>query len=141
MVYYKVKDNFADRKFGKIVLVQNELFTKKEIESNNLPMIAFYKVSVPNERVYCLFGARFDSEEEEFISETYKKYNLRLGDHFANKESVEKGNVTMFDIATIEKPEGEYIWFNMNGIAYSCSARNFFSKFEKVKLTVTVIRH
>lgn len=141
MVYYKVKDNFADRKFGKIVLVQNELFTKKEIESNNLPMIAFYKVSVPKERVYCLFGARFDSEEEEFISETYKKYNIRLGDHFANKDSVEKGNVTMFDIATIEKPEGEYIWFNMNGIAYSCSAMNFFSKFEKVKLTVTVIRH
>ena len=32
MVYYKVKDNFADRKFGEILLVKNELFTKKEIE-------------------------------------------------------------------------------------------------------------
>ena len=62
MVYYKVKDNFADRKFGEIVLVKNELFTKKEIENNNLPMIAFYKVNVPKERTYCLFGARFDAK-------------------------------------------------------------------------------
>ena len=141
MVYYKVKDNFADRMFGEITLVQNELYTKKEIESNNLPMIAFYKVNVPKERTYCLFGARFDSEEDEFTSETYKKYNLKVGDHFANKDSIGKGNVTIFDIATIEKPEGEYIWFNMNGIAYSCSPKNFFRKFEKVKLTVEVIRH
>ena len=141
MVYYKVKDNFADRKFGEIVLVKNELFTKKEIESNNLPMIAFYKVNVPKERTYCLFGARFDSKDEEFVSETYKKYNLKVGDHFANIDSVEKGNVTMFDIATIEKPEGEYIWFNMNGISYSCRPRNFFRQFEKVKLNVEVIRH
>ena len=140
MVYYKVKDNFADRKFGEIVLVKNELFTKKEIENNNLPMIAFCKVNVPKNRVYCLFGARFDSEEEEFISETYKKYNLKVGDHFALKELVEKDNVTMFDIATIGSPEGDYIWFNMNGIIYSCSAKNFFDKFEKVKLTVEVIR-
>ena len=141
MVYYKVKDNFADRKFGEIVLVKNELFTKKEIENNNLPMIAFYKVNVPKERTYCLFGARFDSEEKEFVSETYKKYNLKVGDHFANKDSIGKGNVTIFDIATIEKPEGEYIWFNMNGISYSCSPKNFFRQFEKVKLTVEVIRH
>ena len=141
MVYYKVKDNFAYRKFGEIVLVKNELFTKKEIENNNLPMIAFCKVNVPKNRVYCLFGARFDSEEEEFISETYKKYNLKVGDHFALKELVEKDNVTMFDIATIGAPEGDYIWFNMNGIIYSCSAKNFFDKFEKVKLTVEVIRH
>lgn len=141
MVYYKVKDNFADRKFGEITLVQNELFTKKEIESNNLPMFAFYKVNVPKERTYCLFGARFDSKDEEFVCETYKKYNLKVGDHFANIKSVEKGNVTMFDIATIEKPEGEYIWFNMNGISYSCSTKNFFRQFEKVKLTVEVIRH
>ena len=76
MVYYKVKDNFADRKFGEILLVKNELFTKKEIENNNLPMIAFCKVNVPKNRVYCLFGARFDSMEDEFTSETYKKYNL-----------------------------------------------------------------
>ena len=88
-----------------------------------------------------MFGARFDSEDEEFVSETYKKYNLKVGDHFANIESVEKGNVTMFDIATIEKPEGEYIWFNMNGISYSCSPKNFFRQFEKVKLNVEVIRH
>ena len=141
MVYYKVKDNFADRKFGEIVLVKNELFTKKEIENNNLPMIAFCKVNVPKNRVYCLFGARFDSMEDEFTSETYKKYNLKVGDNFADKVSVEKDNVTMFDIATITYPEGDYIWFNMNGIIYSCSAKNFFDKFEKVKLTVEVIRH
>ena len=140
MVYYKVKDNFADRKFGEIVLVKNELFTKKEIENNNLPMIAFCKVNVPKNRVYCLFGARFDSEEDEFTSEIYKKYNLKVGDHFADKDSVEKDNVTMFDIATITYPEGDYIWFNMNGIIYSCSAKNFFDKFLKVKLTVEVIR-
>ena len=140
MVYYKVKDNFADRKFGEIVLVKNELFTKKEIENNNLPMIAFCKVNVPKNRVYCLFGAKFDSEEDEFTSEIYKKYNLKVGDHFADKDSVEKDNVTMFDIATITYPEGDYIWFNMNGIIYSCSAKNFFDKFEKVKLTVKVIR-
>ena len=120
MVYYKVKDNFADRKFGEITLVQNELYTKKEIESNNLPMIAFYKVNVPKERTYCLFGARFDSKDEEFV---------------------EKDNVTMFDIATIGAPEGDYIWFNINGTVYSCSAKNFFRQFEKVKLTVEVIRH
>ena len=141
MVYYKVKDNFADRKFGEIVLVKNELFTKKEIENNNLPMIAFCKVNVPKNRVYCLFGARFDSKDEEFVSETYKKYNLKVGDHFALKELVEKDNVTMFDIATIGAPEGDYIWFNINGTVYSCSAKNFFDKFEKVKLTVEVIRH
>ena len=140
MVYYKVKDNFADRKFGEIVLVKNELFTKKEIENNNLPMIAFCKVNVPKNRVYCLFGARFDSMEDEFTSETYKKYNLKVGDHFALKELVEKDNVTMFDIATIGSPEGDYIWFNINGTVYSCSAKNFFDKFEKVKLTVEVIR-
>ena len=141
MVYYKVKDNFADRKFGEIVLVKNELFTKKEIENNNLPMIAFCKVNVPKNRVYCLFGARFDSEEDEFTSETYKKYNLKVGDHFALKELVEKDNVTMFDIATIGSPEGDYIWFNINGTVYSCSPKNFFRQFEKVKLTVEVIRH
>ena len=141
MVYYKVKDNFADRKFGEIVLVKNELFTKKEIENNNLPMIAFYKVNVPKGRTYCLFGARFDSKDEEFVSETYKKYNLKVGDHFALKELVEKYNVTMFDIATIGAPEGDYIWFNINGTVYSCSAKNFFDKFEKVKLTVEVIRY
>lgn len=141
MVYYKVKDNFADRMFGEITLVQNELFTKKEIESNKLPMFAFYKVNVPKERTYCLFGARFDSEDEEFVSETYKKYNLKVGDHFALKELVEKDNVTMFDIATIGAPEGDYIWFNINGTVYSCSPKNFFRQFEKVKLTVEVIRH
>ena len=141
MVYYTVKDKFADRTFGEVVLVKNELFTKKEIENNNLPMIAFCKVNVPKNRVYCLFGARFDSEEDEFTSEIYKKYNLKVGDHFADKDSVEKDNVTMFDIATITYPDGDYIWFNMNGIIYSCSAKNFFDKFEKVKLTVEVIRH
>ena len=67
MVYYKVKDNFADRKFGEITLVQNELYTKKEIESNNLPMIAFYEVNVPKKRTYCLFGARFDSKEKSLF--------------------------------------------------------------------------
>ena len=141
MVYYKVKDNFADRKFGEITLVQNELYTKKEIERNTLPLIAFYKVKVPKKRTYCLIGARFDSKDEEFVSETYKKYNLKVGDHFALKELVEKDNVTMFDIATIGAPEGDYIWFNINGTVYSCSAKNFFDKFEKVKLTVEVIRY
>ena len=98
-------------------------------------------LSFPKERTYCLFGARFDSKDEEFVSETYKKYNLKVGDHFALKELVEKDNVTMFDIATIGAPEGDYIWFNINGTVYSCSAKNFFRQFEKVKLTVEVIRH
>ena len=63
MEYYKVKAEFAERTFGEITLINNELMTKEEVETNKLPLFCFVKVDVPEERTCCFFCARFDDND------------------------------------------------------------------------------
>ena len=62
MVYYRVKkehDNRA-RKDGSI-LVQNELYTEREVKKFCIPMTYLDKVVEKKSEIYWLFGARFGS--------------------------------------------------------------------------------
>lgn len=67
MLYYKVKPE-ADNKYknSKIhdwdIYVKNELYTKKEVEKNNLNMNYLEEINVSKKSVYFFFGCRFCNE-------------------------------------------------------------------------------
>lgn len=66
MLYYKVKpeaDNkYKNPKIHDDIYVKNELYTKKEVEKNNLNMNYLEEINVSKKSVYFFFGCRFCNE-------------------------------------------------------------------------------
>lgn len=69
MKYYKVPKNLDGRAVlkkglycGKIqfFLVENELFTGKELEKYGMTPTGFIEIDIPKNRIFHMFGARFE---------------------------------------------------------------------------------
>ena len=62
IIYFKVKkeyDQFLRR--DRSILIAGELYTANEVKKLNIDKAALEKVEVSKQKVYFLFGARFES--------------------------------------------------------------------------------
>lgn len=60
MKFYKVKKESDQIKFGKTILVSNEIFTEKEFIKTGLKTSLFDTVEIKKNNTYWFFGARFE---------------------------------------------------------------------------------
>jgi len=59
MKYFRVKKEYDNKFIGSRALVQNELYTEKEVERRNIPRSYLDEVEVKRTETYWSFGARF----------------------------------------------------------------------------------
>ncbi len=60
MKYYKVKPQHDNkRRSDGSILVENELYTEKELQRYKIPVALVDMVQIPKTQIYFFFGARF----------------------------------------------------------------------------------
>jgi len=61
MLYFKIKKEFdQEKRKDNSILIQNELYTRKELEKYNIPLNRVDTIEVSKKDIYFLFGARFN---------------------------------------------------------------------------------
>ena len=61
MLYFKVKKEFDQkRRKDNSILIQNELYTKKELEKFEIPLNRVDTIEISKKDIYFFFGARFN---------------------------------------------------------------------------------
>ena len=58
MLFFRVKEEHDNKKKGNDIYIGNELYTLKEVNSQNLNINFLEKVEIPKNKVYWCFGAR-----------------------------------------------------------------------------------
>ena len=62
MIFYRVKKEYDNcKRVDGSILVQNELYTEKEVQRYKIPMSCVDKVEEERDSVYWFFGARYGS--------------------------------------------------------------------------------
>lgn len=60
MIYYRVKPDADNKKFGKTIYIGGELFTPAEAKKYNVNMDYVDAVNISKRRICWFFGARFE---------------------------------------------------------------------------------
>ena len=63
MIYYQVNKKSDGISFKKISLIENELFTEKEVIKYNIPLQCVTKINIPKNKTFFNFGCRFKNRD------------------------------------------------------------------------------